>query len=109
MAEVGIALALEKKAEQPGPERLGWLNDALARYLSLVTGAGLRPGETADPFWVKEAALGAGRLAEQLRRWDVAASLYERLKELSPVLRDTWQARLERVSQLRQEPPPAQP
>jgi tetratricopeptide (TPR) repeat protein len=102
MAEVHIAVALEEKAKiAPAPERLGLVNEALARYLSVVT-ADLRPNETADPFWVKEAALGAARLAEEQQRWEVAASLYEKLKELSPPLRETWQARLERLSQLRQ-------
>jgi TolA-binding protein len=102
MAEVHLAFALEKKAERASTlERMDLVNEALARYLAVVTG-GLRPDETADPFWVKKAALDAARLAEEQQKWDVAAGLYEKLKEISPALSGMWQERLERLQQLRE-------
>jgi len=66
-----------------------------------VEGKNLRPGDLADPFWVKEAAVSAARLAEELRQWDVASKWYERLLTLLPPLRRTWELKLEKLEQLR--------
>ena len=103
-AEMGIARLLEKQAEQaPVAERAALFNQALAHYFNVVEGKNLRDNEEAAPFWVKESAVAAAHLAEDQREWDVARSLYERLKNLVPALQATWDARLERLKQLRVE------
>ena len=103
IAEVGLATVLEKQAEQASPaERTNLLNEAWTHYWYVAEGKNLREHEVADPFWVKQAAVAAARLAEDQRRWDVAARLYERLRdELAPPLRKTWELKLEKLRQLR--------
>ena len=103
IAEVGLATVLEKQAEQASPaERTNLLNEAWTHYWYVAEGKNLREHEVADPFWVKQAAVAAARLAEDQRRWDVAARLYERLRdELAPPLRKTWELKLEKMRQLR--------
>ena len=99
MAEVGLARVLEKQAQAPETkpaDRTGLLNEALTHYWYAVEGKNLRPGDQADPFWVKE-----GALAEELRQWDVATRWYERLLTLLPPLRKIWELKLEKLAQLR--------
>ncbi len=104
-AEVGLAQLREKQAKQAPPtEPAQLLNQALAHYLNVVEGKNLRDNEEASPFWVKRAAVEAARLAEEQQQWEVARNLYARLKAIVPSLRQTWEARLERLKQLRGEP-----
>jgi len=102
IAEVGLAEALEKQAELAvAPNvRTSLLREAMEHYLAVVYGRGLREHEVADPFWVKKAALGAARLAEEQQQWTIAAGLYQNLLELAPTLRKTWELKLERLGQL---------
>lgn len=102
MAETGLARVIEKQAEEAsGTDRANLLKDALRHYVYVAEGKNLRPTEQADPFWVKEAAVAAARLAEELQQWEVADTWYQRLLTLSPPLRKTWELKLQRLSQLR--------
>ena len=104
MAEVGLARVLEKQAqaqETKPADRTSLLNEAFTHYWYTVEGKNLRPGDPADPFWVKEAAVSAARLAEELRQWDVASKWYKRLLTLLPPLRRIWELKLEKLEQLR--------
>jgi len=102
IAEVGLADSLEKQAEfAVAPNvRTSLLREAMEHYLAVVYGRGLREHEVADPFWVKKAAVGAARLAEEQQQWTVAAGLYQSLLELAPTLRKTWELKLEKLGQL---------
>jgi TolA-binding protein len=102
MAEVGLARVLEAQARQASPtERTNLLNEALRHYRYVVDGKNLGEHEVADPYWVKEAAVGAARLAEEQQQWDVASNLYKRLiDELAPPLRKNWELKLEKLRQL---------
>jgi tetratricopeptide (TPR) repeat protein len=103
IAEVGLGGVLERQAAEASPSsRTNLLNEAMQHYLYVVYGKNLRDREKGDPLWVKEAAVAAARLAEEQHRWDVAAELYERLRdELAPPLRKTWEAKLDKLRQLR--------
>ncbi len=86
-AKIGLAIALEKKAEQSaGINRTDLLNQALANCLDVFVGGNLHDGEEAALFWRKEAGLYAGRLAEKLQQWDQAKNVYIQLKDLVPAL-----------------------
>ena len=69
-AKTGYGLALEKiAATLTGTNQAAALRLARDSYLDVFdtwTGAGLRAGETADPFWVKKAGLLALPLGESL-------------------------------------------
>ena len=71
--------------------------EALNRYLEVLNGGLLRPGEVADPWWIKEAGREAGRLLEGQGRWQDAASLYDRLARELPAQRAAWELRATEV------------
>jgi len=99
IAEVGLARVLEKQAEQASAaERTSLLKEALQHYGNVVDGEVLGENEAADPFWLKEAAVAAARLAEELQRWDEAANLYQKLVGWAGKI---WELKLERLEQLR--------
>jgi len=86
-AEIGLGLIDEKLAQlRPGPEQAALLTSAQDHYANVLYEKTRRPSEPRDPFWLEEAGLKAARLAELGHRWQEAASLYSRLKELLPAL-----------------------
>jgi TolA-binding protein len=101
-AEVGVAMCLEAKAALPGvTNRTALQIEALERYLRVVEGGNLKPGEEAEMFWVERAGATGALLAEQLQRWEVAERLYTRLMDLVPLLRVKYEVRRDRVRQAR--------
>ncbi len=97
-AAVGLGLIAEKTAVGlPPAEAAALLNSALNHYLDVVNGALLRPGEAADPWWLKEAARESGRLLESSGRWKEAAALYERMAREFPVQKTAWELRANEV------------
>jgi TolA-binding protein len=102
IAEVGLAKVMEKQAEQAASEdRARLLSEALRHYWNVIDGQVLGEGEVADPLWLKEAAVAAAHLAEELQRWDEAANLYQKLARWAPPMRKAWESRLDRLEQLR--------
>jgi tetratricopeptide (TPR) repeat protein len=100
-AEFGLATVFEKRAAlATADEKPALQDEALRRFLAVFEGGYLREGETADPSLLKEAALAAARLAEEQGRWEVAASIYHRLIETLPPMRQIADARLRRVQQM---------
>jgi TolA-binding protein len=85
-AKIGLAIALEKLADQTSAtNRTAFLTLALNHCLEVLNGNSiLRDGERPDLFWQKEAGLQAGRLAESLQQWPQAIKIYEALAELIP-------------------------
>jgi hypothetical protein len=83
-AAVGLAIVLEKLAENSGTNRTTLLNRALTSCLDVLVGSNQRDGEEADLFWTKEAGLKAGHLAELLEQWPQAINVYRRLQGLIP-------------------------
>jgi TolA-binding protein len=98
-AELGLGLALERMAKlRPETESTALARAALDHYLNIVYGTSpvLRDGEKQDPVWLKEAGLAAGKLAEDLKQWDTAIKLYERLMTMLPPLRLALERKIER-------------
>lgn len=88
-------LAQRKPAsEAPAP---ALLKSALEYYYDIVSGKNLGDGEKSDPFWFKEAGFAAARLAEELKQWDVALSIYKRLVETLPVLGPALEKKIEKA------------
>jgi TolA-binding protein len=102
IAEIGLATVLEKQAERaPAAERANLLAEARRRYWNVLDGKDLAQNESADAFWLKEAAVAAAHLAEELQRWDEAENLYRNLINWAPLLRKTWELKLEKLRQVR--------
>jgi tetratricopeptide (TPR) repeat protein len=102
IAEVGLAKVMEKRAElMPSAERTRLLEEARRHYWNVIDGKVLGEGEAADPLWLKEAAVAAAHLAEEMQRWDEAANLYQKLARWAPPMRKAWESRLDRLEQLR--------
>ena len=87
-ASVGLALALERMAEQTADtNQTVLLNLALTRCLDVFYFEKfLRPGESPDSYWTLKAGLEAARLADRLQLKDQSANLKRELNELFPVL-----------------------
>jgi outer membrane protein assembly factor BamD (BamD/ComL family) len=101
-AKVGLALVLEKQADQAaGTNRTALLNLALANCLGVFVGTDLRDDEEPALFWRKKAGVEAGRLAEKLQRWDQARKVYEQLKALVPALGATLDTSIRRCDEHR--------
>ena len=100
-AEVGLGLVLDKQAQvkQAPAESAAARSAALGHFLQVADEKNLRTGETAEPYWIKRAALEAGRLAEDLQLWEQAALLYERLGRRIPALKPAFEARLTKARQ----------
>jgi TolA-binding protein len=95
-AAVGLGIIAEKQAEQKngtGQNARDLYARALNNYMDVLVGNNLRDGETRNPYWVKEAGLGAARMAEKLQDWTQAVKIYKRLDELLPVYHATWESK----------------
>lgn len=86
-AAVGAGNVMRAQAQLAGTDAPVLWQLALDQYLNVVYGNNLRDGEKPDPFWVKEAALAAARIAEAQKKWERAIDLYRRLQQLVPPLR----------------------
>jgi len=103
-ASVGLGVVAEKRAALQSEAAAKPLQEAaLNHYLDVVNGSLARPGEAADPWWLKEAGREAGRLLEAAGRWREAATLYDRLASELPALKATLELRsrqaLQRIQQ----------
>lgn len=87
-AEVGQGNVLKAQALLAGvTEAAALWQGALGHYLNVVYGTNLRDGEKPDPFWLKEAAHAAAKIAESQKKWERAIDLYTRLQQMLPTLR----------------------
>ena len=98
MAEIRLGQTLEALARlAPASGQKSLLEIALEHFTNVLYGKNLRDAEQADKFWVKEAGLEAGKLAEDLREWDQARQFYERLLTIVPSLRATLEKKIARA------------
>jgi TolA-binding protein len=89
-AQIGLGIALEKKAAQvEGSDQKALLELAKNNYVDVLFTKNLRDDETADLFWVKKAGLQAATAAETLGEWEQAADIYTELKTWLPQLSDS--------------------
>ena len=99
IAQVGLALAIEKGAAQQTPEeRTSELRRARDCALDVVLRkpSVLRNGDKPDVFWTQKAGLEAGRLSEALQEWTQALNIYGMLLEMPPLNTTTFRSRLEK-------------
>jgi outer membrane protein assembly factor BamD (BamD/ComL family) len=97
-ARIGLGLALENSAAlKAGTEKIDLLEQARENYLAVVYLKNLREGETADAFWVGEAAQRAiTLLTESFDDWQRAINLCRTLatSEELPMLQPVFQRKL---------------
>jgi TolA-binding protein len=100
-AQVGIGIALEKKAAlATGTNQIALLQMARDNYLDVFDsqiGQYLRDGETADPLWVQKAGLAAARLEESLQEWPQALDYYRDLTNAWPSLQTSLENKIETI------------
>jgi outer membrane protein assembly factor BamD (BamD/ComL family) len=88
-AQIGLGLALEKKAAQAaGDDQKALLELALKNYLDVFYENNLRDGEQADAFWTKKAGLQALPLIEGLGE-SPPADFFNRMESWLPQLKDS--------------------
>jgi TolA-binding protein len=101
-AEIGLGQALEKEAAtRPAAEQGDLLARARDHYLNVLYGRNLNveAGEVTEARWQQLAGESAARLAEGRGDWETAARLYERLRELLPVLADYYTPLIRRMEE----------
>jgi TolA-binding protein len=101
-AEIGLGQALEKEAAtRPAAEQGELLARARDHYLNVLYGRNLNveAGEVTEARWQQLAGESAARLAEGRGDWETAARLYERLRELLPVLADYYTPLIRRMEE----------
>jgi TolA-binding protein len=99
-AEVGLGLVRERQAQlTPAPANAELWKSARTHYLNVLYGKNLNVNnqEKASLFWQKEAGLAAASLAEQLKDWSSALSIYKRLISLAPPLGPFLEKKLEKA------------
>ena len=80
-ARVGLARVMEKTGDSAA---------ALENYAKVL----YEESDKADPFWLKEAALGAARVCEGLEQWEQAINIYRRLSTLLPATQSAMEKRI---------------
>jgi TolA-binding protein len=97
-AKCGIAVTLEIEAKsETGASQLKLLNQALNYYLDVFYDDELQQKGNSGLFWRKKSGEEAARLAETLKQWSQAISLYQHLEDLLPPLRDFYEAKKHKV------------
>ncbi|WCJ60585.1 tetratricopeptide repeat protein [Fontisphaera persica] len=99
-AEVGLGMVREKQAALQPAQREALLAEAFEHYRNVLYGRNLNEDETADPFWLRRAGLAAAALKENQREFAAAQAIYQRLKNLLPVLAEYCDRRIERLREL---------
>ena len=88
-AQIGIGMALEKKAAlASGASQNELLDQALDNYLDVFDSLNLRDGEQPDPLWRKKAGWQAAPLVGRLNDLDAERKFYVSLKDALPQLSD---------------------
>ena len=100
-AQIGIGIALEKKAAlAAGDGQIALLRMALDNYLDVFDtsfGNNLREGETANPLWAKKAGLAAARLEESFQEWPQALNYYRDMTNAWPSLQAALENKIDTI------------
>jgi TolA-binding protein len=103
--EFGMGQLLELMARLRAvtdPAREELLGDAVDHYLNVVNGSNLRGDESqSDPYWVQQTGLAAAAIeSEDLKHWDKALKIYERLQEQLPALQGPLKKKIENAQKM---------
>jgi TolA-binding protein len=79
IAIVGLGVVLEKLAQQRPDEARKYREQALEDYVNAFLNE-----EQPEIFWTKFAGTEAGRLAYEMREWQKAIKIYQRLQKILP-------------------------
>jgi TolA-binding protein len=90
IATIGLAIVLEKLAQQRPDEARKFREEALEQYVNVFLNE-----EQPEMFWIKFAGTEAGRLAYDMREWQKAIKIYQKLQKLLPASLPTIQNRIQ--------------
>jgi len=79
IATIGLAIVLEKLAQQHPDEARKFREQALNDYVNVFLNE-----EQPEMFWVKRAGMEAGRLACDMHEWQKALLIYQKLQKMLP-------------------------
>jgi TolA-binding protein len=79
IATIGLGVVLEKLAQQRPGEARKLREQALDQYVNAFLNE-----EQPEMFWTKKAGTEAGRLAYEMREWQKAIKIYQRLQKILP-------------------------
>ena len=90
IATIGLGVVLEKLAQQRPDEARRFREEALEQYVSAFLNE-----DQPEIFWTKFAGTEAGRLAYEMREWQKAIKIYQRLQKLLPASLPSIQNRIQ--------------
>ena len=90
IATIGLGIVLEKLAQQRPDEARKFHEQALDQYVNVFLNE-----EQPEMFWIKVAGMEAGRLAYDMREWQKAIKIYQRLQKLLPASLPSIQNRIQ--------------
>jgi len=90
IATIGLGIVLEKLAQQRPDEARKFHEQALDQYVNVFLNE-----EQPEMFWIKLAGMEAGRLAYDMREWQKAIKIYQRLQKLLPASLPSIQNRIQ--------------
>jgi TolA-binding protein len=79
IATIGLAIVLEKMAQRRPDDSRKLREQALEQYVSAFLNE-----EQPEMFWTKMAGMEAGRLAADMREWQKAILIYQKLQRILP-------------------------
>jgi TolA-binding protein len=79
IATIGLGLVFEKLAQQRPDEARKFREQALEQYVNAFLDE-----DQPEVFWTKMAGMEAGRLAYEMREWQKAIKIYQRLQKVLP-------------------------
>jgi TolA-binding protein len=79
IATIGLGIVLEKLAQQRPDEARKLREQALEQYVNVFLNE-----EQPEMFWTKFAGIEAGRLAYDMREWQKAIKIYQKLQKILP-------------------------
>jgi len=79
IATIGLGVVLEKLALQRPDEGRKYRELALEQYVNVFLN-----DQEPEMFWIKFAGMEAGRLAYDMREWEKASKIYQRLQKMLP-------------------------
>lgn len=79
IATIGLGVVFEKLAQQRPEEARKFRDEALEQYINVFLN-----DQQPEVFWIKVAGMEAGRLAYEMREWQKALRIYQRLQKILP-------------------------
>jgi TolA-binding protein len=101
-----LGATLEKQAAlKTGDDQTGLMKEALHQYLIAMDDAAFKEAvnnpDGPSALWTKRSGLAAALVAESLQEWDTAGRIYDKMKQLLPILAPYLDKKIAKINEHR--------